>query len=341
MGTPRRHLRTDFCCSSQNDDPADSDRPPARLNDRMGGVVDGFATLGIVIGLGFALAHWGVLSEDAQLLLSRLAFFVASPALLVTVLEDADLSQVFSKNLTASSCAVLISAVLYLAMAKVIWRHGSGETAIGAMCASYVNAGNLGIPIAAYVLGDATLVAPILLLQLLVLQPLALACLEAATSEGASSPGRLLLRSLTNPLLIASLIGVLLSVTGTNLPTAVHEPLVLIAGMAIPAMLLAYGVSLRLGPRPISGASQAEIVTLTTLKLIIQPVAAYLVARFALGLDGSTLYAVTVLAALPTAQNVFVIATRYDRAVIVSRDAIFATTIGSVPVIFAISALLA
>jgi len=75
----------------------------------MGGVVDGFATLGLVIGLGFALAHFGVLGEDAQLLLSRLAFFVASPALLVTVLEDADLAQVFSKNLTATACAVLIS----------------------------------------------------------------------------------------------------------------------------------------------------------------------------------------------------------------------------------------
>jgi predicted permease len=334
-------LRTDLWYPSQNDAPAASDHLPARLNDGMGGVVDGFATLGIVIGLGFALAHWGVLNEGAQLLLSRLAFFVASPALLVTVLEDADLSQVFSKNLTATSCAVLICAAVSIALARWVWGNGGGETVIGALCSSYVNAANLGIPIAAYVLGDATLVAPILLLQLLVLQPLALAYLDAATSSGASRRWSSLLRSLTNPLLVASLVGVLLSVTSTSLPTAIHAPLELIAGMAIPAMLLAYGVSLRLGPRPISGASRAEIVATTTIKLILQPVAAYLVARFALGLDGSTLYAVTVLAALPTAQNVFVIATRYDSAVIVARDVIFATTIGSVPVIFAISAFLA
>lgn len=307
----------------------------------MGGVVDGFATLGLVIGLGFALAHWGVLGEDAQLVLSRLAFFVASPALLVTVLENADLSQVFSKNLTATACAVIVSGGIYISLASLLWHKGPGETVVGALCSAYVNAANLGIPIAAYVLGDATLVAPILLLQLLVLQPLALTTLDAATSAADASRSRLVLRSVTNPLLVASLVGVLLSVTGTSLPTAIHAPLELIAGMAIPAMLLAYGVSLRLGPRPISGASRSEIVTITVLKLVVQPVAAYLVARFALGLDGAALYGVTVLAALPTAQNVFVNATRYDRAVIVARDAIFVTTIGSVPVIFAISAILA
>ena len=49
----------------------------------------------------------------------------------------------------------------------------------------------------------------------------------------------------------------------------------------------------------------------------------------------------TVLAALPTAQNIFVHATRYGRAEVVARDAIFVTTVLSVPVIAVIAALLA
>jgi malonate transporter len=307
----------------------------------MAGVVDGFATLALVIGLGFALAHWHVLGEDAQLLLSRLAFFVASPALMVTVLEVADLSRVFSKNLSASACAVVVSGGVYVLLARLVWRKDSGETLIGALSSCYVNAANLGIPIAAYVLGDATLVAPILILQLIVLQPLALAVLDAATSKSDADRRGLLIRTLANPLLLASLVGVCLSVTGLSLPTAVQEPLELIAGMAIPAMLLAYGISLRLGPRPVSGGSMPEIVSITLLKLLLQPTAAYVFARFALNLEGTALYAVTVLAALPTAQNVFVNATRYDRSVIVARDAIFMTTLGSVPVILAVSAILA
>ena len=48
-----------------------------------------------------------------------------------------------------------------------------------------------------------------------------------------------------------------------------------------------------------------------------------------------------VLAALPTAQNIFVHAVRYDRGVVLARDAVFATTVLSVPAITVIAALLA
>ncbi|MGH3331729.1 MAG: AEC family transporter, partial [Nocardioidaceae bacterium] len=114
-----------------------------------------------------------------------------------------------------------------------------------------------------------------------------------------------------------------------------------VAGMAVPAMLIAYGVSLRLGPLPGAGPGAVEIGYITTLKLVVQPLVAYLTARFLLGLGETALLAVTVTAALPTAQNIFVHATRYDRAVLLARDSIFVTTILSVPALVAIAALLA
>jgi malonate transporter len=49
---------------------------------------------------------------------------------------------------------------------------------------------------------------------------------------------------------------------------------------------------------------------------------------------------VAVLAALPTAQNIFVHATRYGRAEVLARDSIFVTTLLSVPAIAAVAALL-
>ncbi len=51
--------------------------------------------------------------------------------------------------------------------------------------------------------------------------------------------------------------------------------------------------------------------------------------------------AVAVVAALPTAQNVFTHAVRYSRGVILARDSIFVSTILSVPVLIVIAALLA
>lgn len=190
-------------------------------------------------------------------------------------------------------------------------------------------------------LGDAALIAPMLLMQLLVMQPVALAVLDSTTAASGFAPLKLVTRTMTNPLTVGSLLGVVVAVTGVDVPQAVGDPLELVGGMAVPAMLLAYGVSLRLGPLPGAGAPVAEIATITGLKLVVQPVVAYLVARFALGLEGLALLAVTVTAALPTAQNIFIHATRYDRAVITARDAIFVTTILSVPALVVVAGLLA
>ncbi|MFR9779695.1 AEC family transporter [Micromonospora sp. MS34] len=306
----------------------------------VGAVVEGFATIGVVIGVGFLLAHLHVLDAHAQVVLSRLAFFVASPALMVTVLAGADVHHALSRNLAATACGVLVAATLYGLAARRVFRHDVGDTVIGMLCSSYVNAGNLGLPIAAYVLGDAALVAPTLLLQLLFLQPLALAVLDSAGRETKLSWWSLLRRPLTTPLTVGSLLGVVLSLTGTELPRAVADPLELLGGIAVPAMLVAYGVSLRLGPLPGAGPPPGELAWVSTLKLVVQPVVAGLVAAYALGLGGTDLLAVVVTSALPTAQNIFVHANRYQRAVLLARDAIFVTTLASVPVIFVAVAVL-
>ena len=73
-----------------------------------------------------------------------------------------------------------------------------GETAVGAMASGYVNAGNLGIPIATYALGNAAEVAPVMLFQLTVLAPVFSTALDlmSARADGGKPP---LLRTLTAP----------------------------------------------------------------------------------------------------------------------------------------------
>lgn len=75
------------------------------------------------------------------------------------------------------------------------------------------------------------------------------------------------------------------------------------------------------------------------LKTLAQPVVAYLVARYALGLPQPTVLACTVTAALPTAQNVFVYAVRYDRGVVLARDAVLLSTVAAVPVLIGVAVL--
>ena len=144
----------------------------------------GFATIAAVIGVGALIAHLGVVDLGAQQVLNRVAFFVASPALLLTTVAEADVSDVLAQPRGHGRRGGRRGHDVVPAAAAWRWRRTPGELVIGALASSYVNAGNLGL-VAAYVLGDAAFVAPTLLLQLpFVLQPTALAALDADVRGG-------------------------------------------------------------------------------------------------------------------------------------------------------------
>jgi malonate transporter len=304
------------------------------------GVLAGFVTLGAIIALGFLLAHLGVLRADSQLLLSRLVFFVATPALLFQTLATAPVDKILTSGLAVAALSFVGTAGVYVLLARTVWRRSTGDTVLGSLSSVSVNAANLGLPITVYVLGTASFIAPVLLMQLLVITPLAFAILDAVVSKRRPSLFGLLSQPLRNPITVGSFLGLLCSLAGWQVPATVAAPIGLIAGMAVPGVLLAYGVSLRLGPRPIAGGSVAELAFVCTLKMLVQPVIAYAAARWLFDLDGRALLAATVVAALPTAQNIFVYATRYNRSTTLARDSIFVTTALSVPVLLTITALL-
>jgi malonate transporter and related proteins len=305
------------------------------------GVVDGFVVIGIVIVVGYLLGRSGLLGPGSVEVLSRLAFFVASPALLFVTLARADVGAVFSEALVVTALSSSLACLLYLPVGLL--RHRPpGETAVGSMASGYVNAGNLGIPIATYALGNAAEVAPVMLFQLTVLAPLFSTVLDltSARADGERPP---LLRTLTaplrNPIALASAAGLLVSATGLRVPGAVLAPVELIGNLAVPAMLLAFGLSLRGAPWPGAGDGAPSLVAVMLLKNLVQPALA-LSLGLLLGLSGHALLAVVVCAALPTAQNVFGYAVRFGQGVTLGRDAGLATTLVSVPVLFTVVTLL-
>jgi malonate transporter and related proteins len=301
------------------------------------GLLIGFTTIIVVICAGVALAHSGVLDARSQRTLGEIAFFVASPALMVTTIGQTHISGA-ATNLLASGAALGTSFAVYASIARLRWRLDGGSVLIGALSASYVNAGNLGLAIAAYVVRDITVVVPTLLVQMLVVQPMALVALDRRAGLGKGTPA-VLRRLVTNPLTIAALVGLVLAVTGWTLPRVVAQPLDLLAGAAIPLMLMSYGAALRLSPLPGRAGRNREVATVAVLKLVFMPVVAWLIAT-ALGLDGPVLLGVVLTAALPTAQNIFLHATRYRVGEDVARESILVTTLCSLPVALLVAVLL-
>ena len=302
-------------------------------------IFTGFAVIALAVFVGWLAGRLGVLGPAARPVLAKLNFNVLAPFLLFSVLATADVGALFSALLPVSAIAAITMMVLFSLVSLLLWRRGVARTTIGSLAAGYVNGNNFGIPIAVYMLGDAAYSAPVVLLQLLLFAPVALAVL-GATVEGRTSAWVIIRSTLTNPIIVGSLLGVLVAVSGIELPPIVLDPIELIGHAAVPLMLIAYGLSLH-GQRLLEpGTGRRDVLLASTLKLIAMPVVAWALGRFVFGLEGIDLYAVTVLAALPTAQNVFVFAQRYETAEIVARDTVFLTTIGSVPALLAVALLL-
>jgi predicted permease len=146
---------------------------------------------------------------------------------------------------------------------------------------------------------------------------------------------------LKNPMIVGSALGLLVAGTGWQVPPLVMEPIHLIGGAAIPAMLIAFGMSLN-GTRPLQASAARRVDTLlaSAFKLAVQPALAYLFARFTLGMEGHALFAVVVTSALPTAQNVFVAASRYKTGLTVAKDTVLITTVVAVPAMIGVALLL-
>lgn len=304
-------------------------------------VVEGFSVVWLVILVGWFVGRRKVLGENAQLVLSRLSFFVASPALLVETLARADLNTVFAQPLLVAASSAVITAAAFLLLTRLWLKRSVAESLLSAMSSSTANAANLGIPIAAYVLGDAALIAPVLVFQLAFYTPVYLMLLDGLTSGRRATPGRILLQVASNPMILGTAVGLVLSATGWQLPSLVSEPLHLIAGAAIPSILIAFGMSLGT-TKPLSAADgrRPDILVATSFKLLLHPLVAYLLGHFALGMDGAALFAVVVAASLPTAQNVYVTSQRYQVGVVVAKDTVLLTTILAIPAMFVVAFLL-
>ena len=301
-------------------------------------MLEGFAIIGVVIAVGYALGRSNLIGDDALRVMNSLVFFVASPALLFTVLATADTRVLFSPLLVVSALAAAVSAAVAVVIGRLVWRRDAATLAISGFAAGYVNANNIGLPVAVYVLGNAAYSAPIILLQLVLFAPVGLVVLQAA-AEPSASIGRTVLVSLRTPLLVAVLLGALVAVLHLRIPRPVLEPFVILGGASVPLMLLAFGMSLH-GSRVLAaGSGRRDVVLATACKLLVMPLAAYLLGE-AFRLDPVQLHATVVLAALPTAQNVLNYASRYDTGVVVARDTGLLTTLGALPVLLVVSVLL-
>ena len=294
----------------------------------MAGVITGFAIILSVIGVGFLLAKLGVINDDKQrLVLNRIAFYAATPALLFNVVARSDPSALISPVIVVTFVATIVTAAVYCVISAIFFKKDIATTATGAAASAYVNSNNIGLPVSIYVLGTGAYVAPILVMQMVIFAPMILAALTSGDVKG--SRGQKIWAavkgSLLSPIVLASIAGLIVCLLEIQLPTAVMEPTIILGGASIPLILMSFGASLPSTNVLASKADRPSVLTATAIKIVGMPAITWLVAK-AFGLEGDYLYAAVILAALPAAQNVYNYAATYRKGEIVARDTVFLTT---------------
>ncbi|CAL9526823.1 hypothetical protein SUDANB95_03919 [Actinosynnema sp. ALI-1.44] len=287
-------------------------------------MLSGFVPIWVLTAVGFAAARTNVLGDRAETVLGRFAFYLAMPAVLFTTLLDGEPGALANKGVLAFVIATFVVGAIGLIVHWKVFRRPLPDRTLAAMAGAYVNSGNLGIPVAVGILGDSSFMVAVLLFQPVVLMPIVLAAVEVGSGKRGGTLKTLVTLPVRNPIILASLLGVTVGATGWRPPDLVLEPLAALGSAGVPTALVVLGMSLG-GMRLPDRESRAQLGVTVLLKLLLHPLVTFL-GCLVLGVDGPLRLAAVVCAALPTAQNVYVLARQYRPDARLPRDAVLLST---------------
>jgi predicted permease len=259
--------------------------------------------------------------------LTRLTVYFMIPALVF--------GAIVSTTLTLSAASLIALAyLLYLLVLAVLSALGSRGLTLtqqrGMMVTSlFGNTGNMGLPITLFAYGseglDRGVVIFVLSLILMFAAGPTLLAGEAGLGERVRAAAKL-------PPIWAALAGLGVNLLALPLPLSLTRGLSLLGDAAIPVMLLSLGVQVY---RSWVWDVDALALRASFYRLVASPLVAYAVGA-ALGLRGLDLSVLVLMAAMPSAVTMFVVAVEVKGDYEGIARTVVATTLGSLAVIVAV-----
>ena len=276
---------------------------------------------------GYVATRRALLPQAAIPGLNTFVLYFALPCMLYRFGAGTPIAQLLDGSLMA---VYLLCALLIVGITVAVTLHranrprrgvGWNDAAFGALVAAFPNTGFMGVPLLVALLGaqaaGPTIVT--IVIDMLVTSSLciALSRLDGADEHGAARAAKLALRGVVvNPLPWSIALGALASALDFSLPKPVMGTVSLLADAASPVALFTIGAVLaRSQMNSVSRTPLADYVPVALIKLVLHPllVGAVGLGAIALGLPlaRSALVVVVLVAALPSASNVAMLAERY------------------------------
>jgi predicted permease len=258
----------------------------------------------VIIALGYGAGRMWKVSPETIKHLTNITIFFFLPSLIFTkTLEIEFGSQVWTMIIAALFIVLIVGTVSYFLSRGLNLENGKKNSfLLGTM---FMNAGSMGTSVALFAFGsEAFLLAVVFYLTV---QMLLYTLGVFIASDGAFNL-RALKPVFTLPLVYALLLGVGFSKLGINMD-AVLGPFSLMAGAAIPLLLITLGLQLS-SVKP--SFSSLPIPSMATGIRIVLGFSAALAFVALVGLDGMERNVVLVSASMPTAITTFIIGSKFN-----------------------------
>ncbi|MDM0117086.1 AEC family transporter [Variovorax sp. J22R133] len=277
-----------------------------------------------LIAAGYAAARVRILPLEAIPGLNAFVLYFALPCMLYRFGASTPIGQLLdgSVALVWGLCALSLVGlvVAFTRNARIGWNDAS----FGALVAAFPNTGFMGVPLLTAILG-AQSAGPVIITIAFDMVVTSSVCIALSRLDSAGSGGvaqavrRALTGMLLNPLPWSILLGALASATQYKLPGPIDRTIAMLADAASPAALFTIGAvlarSAMLAHEARGRARVGDVLPVVLVKLLAHPVLVLGVALSAralglpLGLPACV--ALVLVAALPSASNVSMLAERF------------------------------
>lgn len=286
-----------------------------------------------LIFLGFAIARLTRQPLEALGWMNTFIVYAALPVLFFQLVSATPVEKLTEGGFIFAS--VISTWIIFSLMfvASILFSGGKiGESTIKALAAAYGNIGYMGPGLAILALGEEAAVPVALIFCFENVMHFTVAPLMMALAGDDQRPARVVALDVArkialHPFILATMIGVVAAYAEFSPPLPVERLFDMLARAAAPCALFAMGVTLAL--RPLKRVPP-ELGAIAVLKLLIHPVLAYVVLSAMGSYDPVWVWSAVLLASLPTATNVFVIAQHYGVWTERASASVLVTTVASV-----------
>lgn len=256
----------------------------------------------ILIGVGYVLTKFKMLSLDGSKELSTLLMYVALPAVIIDSFLSAG-----KEGASDLGMSFLLAAIGMLVAMFVAFLFYGTRKGIDNCGASFGNVGFMGVPLVVATFGDSSVIYVTGTIALLSILQWTYGVVIITKSTDTIKIKQLI----KNPVIVSVIIGVVLIYLPFHLPSVVLEPISFAKNMNTPLAMIIVGISLaQTNILPV--LKQWDMYLVATVRLIIIPLVTMLVFKSITFASREMLLAMMVVLSTPIGSSIAIVAQVYN-----------------------------